>query len=250
MVVLYGIARNLALILFGLPALVMPKVVEDARGVTVGMQNTQYRDTFRVWNLLCVSRVGHRFVLIVLELNVSQLHVRNILHIYPTDAKLTFPLVLGPDTTVALIVNRGDHLRHATEMTGSVYREEQIEGCTLATRFSISLIQPLVTMLRAAPNLIFDGPMDVILRIGFDDEKPRARCSLIKLHGIVVVLHFQFVEDRMRWITLSKLLLLLLLLLMLMLLMLLMLLHLLMLLLGMVLLMVRLLMLMLLRLRR
>jgi len=119
----YGI-WSLALILLGLPALVMPEVVEDARGVTIGMQDTQYCDTFRVRDLLCVSRVGHRLVLIVLELNVSQLHIRNILHVYPTDAELALPLVLGPDTTVALIVNRGDHLRHAAEVTGSVDGEE------------------------------------------------------------------------------------------------------------------------------
>lgn len=143
-----------------------------------------------MWDLLCVSRVGHRLILIVLELNVSQLHIRNILHVYPTDAKLTFPLVLGPDTTVALIVNRGDHLRHTAKMTGSVYREEQIKGCTFATRFSIRLIQPFITVLRAAPNFILDGSVDIVLRVGFDHEKPRARCGLIKVHGIVVVLHF------------------------------------------------------------
>lgn len=197
MMMLYGIAWSLALILLGLPALVMPEVVEDARGVTIGMQDTQYRDTFRVRDLLCVSRVGHRLVLIVLELNVPQLHIRNILHVYPTDAKLTLPLVLRPDTTVALIVNRGDHLCHAAKMTGSVHREEQIKGRTFATRLSVSLIQSLITVFRTAPNFILDGPVDVILRVRFDHEKPRARCGLIEFHGIVVVLHFQFVEDRM-----------------------------------------------------
>lgn len=124
MVMLYDITWNLALILLGLAALVMPKVVEDARRMTVGMQDTQYCDTFRVRDLLCVSRVGHRLVFIIFKLNVSQLHIRNILHVYPTDAKLTLPLVLGPDTTVALIVNRRDHLRHAAEMAGSIHGEE------------------------------------------------------------------------------------------------------------------------------
>lgn len=190
MVMLYDTGWSLALILLSLPALVMPEVVEDARGVAIGMQDTQYRDTFRVRDLLRVSRVGYRLVLIVLELNVSQLHIRNILHVYPTDAKLTLPLVLGPDTTVGLIVNRGDHLRHAAEMTGSVYGEKQIKGRTFATRFPVSLIQPLITVLRAAPNFILDGPVDVVLRVGFNHEKPRARCGLIKIHRIVVVLHF------------------------------------------------------------
>lgn len=140
-------------------------------------------------DLLCVSRVGHRLVLIIFELNVSQLHIRNILHVYPTDAKLTLPLILRPNTTVALIIDRRDHLRHATEMAGSVHREEQIKRRTFATSLPISLIQPLVAVLRAAPNFILDGPVDIILRVRFDHEKPRARRGLIELHGIVVVLH-------------------------------------------------------------
>lgn len=190
MMMRYGIGWSLALILLGLATLVMPEVVEDARRVTVGMQDTQYCDTFRMWDFLCISRVGHRLIFIILKLNVSQLHIRNILHVYPTDAKLTLPLILGPDTTVALIVNRRDHLRHAAEMTGPIYREEQIKRRTFATRLPVSLIQPLVTMLRATPNFILDGPVNVILRVGLDHEKPRARCSLIELHGIVIVLHF------------------------------------------------------------
>lgn len=40
MVMLYGIVWSLALILLSLSALVMPEVVEDARGVTIGMQDT------------------------------------------------------------------------------------------------------------------------------------------------------------------------------------------------------------------
>lgn len=125
-VMLYGGARCLTLILLGLPTLIMPEIVKDACRVTVGMQDSQHRDSLRVWDFLRVPRIGHRLVLIVLELNMSQLHVRNILHVYPTYAKLTLPLVLRPDTTVALIINRRDHLSHAAKVTRAVYREEQI----------------------------------------------------------------------------------------------------------------------------
>lgn len=37
---LYGVARDLALILLGLTALVMPEIVEDACRVTIGVQDT------------------------------------------------------------------------------------------------------------------------------------------------------------------------------------------------------------------
>jgi len=143
-----------------------------------------------VRDFLRVPRIGHRFVLIVLELNMSQLHVRNILHVNPTYAKLTLPLVLRPDTTVALIINRGNHLRHAAKVARPVHREEQIQRRALATRLSISLIQSLISMLSTTPNLVFDGPMYVVLRIRLDYEKPGARRSLIKFYWIVVVLHF------------------------------------------------------------
>lgn len=137
---LYGIVRNLALILLGLSAFVMPKIVENACRMTIGVQNTQHRDALRVRDFLRVPRIGHRLVLIVLELNVSQLHIRNILHVYPTDAKLTLPLVLRPDTTVALIIDGRDHLCHSAKVTRSIDRKEQIKRRALATRLSISLI--------------------------------------------------------------------------------------------------------------
>lgn len=140
MMMLHRVGRDLALILLGLPALVMPEIVEDARRMTIGVQDTQHRNALRMRDFLRVPRIGHRLVLIVLELNVSQLHVRNILHVYPTDAKLTLPLVLRPDTTVALIVDRRDHLRHAAKVTGAVNRKEQIQWRALATCLSVSLI--------------------------------------------------------------------------------------------------------------
>lgn len=40
MMMLYGVARDLALILLGLTALVMPEIVEDACRVTIGVQDT------------------------------------------------------------------------------------------------------------------------------------------------------------------------------------------------------------------
>lgn len=90
--------------------------------------------------------------------------------------------------------------------------------------------------------------MYVVLRIRFDHKEPSTRRGLIKLYGIIIILHFQFVENRMRRVALGKLLLLLLMLLRL-LMMLLLLLLLLMLMMMMVMVMMLLLML-LLRLRR
>lgn len=153
---------------------------------------------------------------------MPQLHVRNVFHVNPTYAKLTLPLVLRPDTTVALIVDRRHHLRHAAEVARPVDGEKQIERRALAARLPISLIQPLVAVLRAAPDLVFNRPVYVVLRVGFDHEEPGPGSSLIELYGVVIIFHLQLVEYRMRRILCELLLLRLLLLLLLVLLLLLM----------------------------
>lgn len=66
MVMLYDIARCFTLILLGLPAFIMPEIVEDTGGVAIGVQDTQHRDALGVRHLLRVPRIGYRFVLIVL----------------------------------------------------------------------------------------------------------------------------------------------------------------------------------------
>lgn len=66
MVMLYDIARCFTLVLLGLPALIMPEIVEDTGGVAVGVQDTQHRDALGVRHLLRVARICHRLVLIVL----------------------------------------------------------------------------------------------------------------------------------------------------------------------------------------
>lgn len=87
-------------------------------------------------------------------------------------------------------------------MTGPIDRKEQIKGSALATRLSVSLIQPFVAVFRAAPDFILDGSMYVILRIRFDHEEPGTRRGLIEIYGIVIILHFQFVENWMRRVAL------------------------------------------------
>lgn len=83
-------------------------------------------------------------------------------------------------------------------MAGPVHGEEQIEGRALATRLPVSLIQPLVAVLSATPDLVLDRTMYVVLRIGLNDKEPSSGRGLIELYGVVVVFHLQLIEYRMR----------------------------------------------------
>lgn len=87
-------------------------------------------------------------------------------------------------------------------MTGPVDRKEQVKGCALATRLSVSLIQPFVAVFRAAPDFILDRSVYVVLRVRLDYEEPGTRRGLIELYGIIIILHFQFVKNRMRRVAL------------------------------------------------
>lgn len=82
-------------------------------------------------------------------------------------------------------------------MAGAIHREKEVEGRGLAGRLAIRLVQSLVAVLRAAPDLVFYRPMNVVLRVGLDYEESGARACLVELHWIIVVLHLQLIEHRM-----------------------------------------------------
>lgn len=85
-------------VLLLLPFLVVRKVIKYRRRVTVLVHYLQHVPAFLEGNLLRVSGVGHGFSFVVLESYMSQLNVRNILHVNPAHSKLALPLILGPHT--------------------------------------------------------------------------------------------------------------------------------------------------------
>jgi len=85
-------------VLLLLPLLVVRKVVENRRRVTVLVHYLQHVPALLKGNLLRVAGVGHGFAFVVLESYVPQLNVRNILHVNPAHSKLALPLILGPHT--------------------------------------------------------------------------------------------------------------------------------------------------------
>lgn len=189
--------RLLAAILFFLPFLVMHKIIKNRSRMSVRMDDSQNLNSFSVRYLLSVSRISNRLIFIIFQTNMPQLHIRDILNINPAHLKLSLPLILRPHRAISVVVHVRNHLGHSTEMSGTVNRKEQ-KNRTIRFAFMKSLVEALVAVLGAAPNLVFDAAMNVVFRVRFYNEKTGARCGNVEVRGIVVVLAAQFVEDGMR----------------------------------------------------
>lgn len=129
---------------------------------------------------------------------MTKLHVRNVFNIDPPHAELSLPLVLRPHARVRIIVDRASHTGHPAEVPASVHREEQVNDTTLPLPLAEGRIEALVTVLCAAPDFVLDAAMDVVLRVGLDNEESGKRGAQIELFRIIIVLDSQLVEHRMR----------------------------------------------------
>lgn len=157
--------------LFQLTLLVMNEIVKDRGGVLERMYDLQHLLPFGIRHFLYVTRMGHRFVFIVLQTNVAQMRIGHVLNVHPFHLELTLPLVLVPYARHRVVVNGRHHLGNATEMSRTVDREEQVNETCVVFALAESLIQTLISVIGGTPNLVFYAPMDVIFRIGFYYEE-------------------------------------------------------------------------------
>ncbi|TNN33747.1 hypothetical protein EYF80_056094 [Liparis tanakae] len=127
--------------------------------------------------------------------DVAQLAVGHVLHEQPVHVELALPLVLRPDAGAGAVVHRRAHLRHAAEVPAAVDAEQQVHGAGGA-RGPEGLVQPLVAVLRAAPDGVLDGAVDVVLGVALDDEDAAALRAPLEVLGVVAVGGAQLVEHR------------------------------------------------------
>lgn len=127
---------------------------------------------------------------------MTQLHVRNVLDVYPPNSKLSLPLVLQPHTRVRVVVDGTHHPRHPAEMPAPVDREEQVDHATLLFSLAVSGVKSLVSMLGTAPDLVLDAAVDVVLRVRLYHEEAGQGRRQIELLRIIIVLNSQLVEKR------------------------------------------------------
>lgn len=71
-------------------------------------------------NLLRISAVGHRLVVVVLEYDMTELGIRNVLYDVPLDREEPVPFVLLPKIHVLGEINSADHLGDSTELAAGV----------------------------------------------------------------------------------------------------------------------------------
>lgn len=56
-------------------------------------------------------------------------------------------------------------------MTAAVDREEQVDDAIFLLTLAERLIEALVAMFSGAPNFVFDAAVNIVFRVGFDDEE-------------------------------------------------------------------------------
>lgn len=156
---------NFLRVLLQLTLLIMNEIVKDRSGVVKRMYDLQHLLPFGIRHFLYVTRMGHRFVFVVLQTNVTQMRIGNVLHVHPFDLKLTLPLVLMPYARHRIVINGSHHLGNATEVSGTVHGEEQVNEAGVVFALAERLIQTLISVISRTPDLIFYAPMDVIFRI-------------------------------------------------------------------------------------
>ena len=80
-------------------------------------------------------------------------------------------------------------------MARSVDGKVEVNGA-LAVPLAEGRVQPLVSVFRRAPNLVLDGPVDVVLRVRLDDEETGVFGRQVKLFRVVNVFRLQFFQHR------------------------------------------------------
>lgn len=79
-------------------------------------------------------------------------------------------------------------------MSRTIHGKEQVDG-SVALAFPIGLVKPLVAVFGATPDLVLDAAVNVVLRVGFDDEEACVGCRQVELRRVVVVLALELVQN-------------------------------------------------------
>ena len=80
-------------------------------------------------------------------------------------------------------------------MPAAVDAKEQVER-TLGAQRAVRRVQTLVAVLGAAPDVVLDGTVDVVLRVALDDEHAAGFQVPVEVFGIVVVERPELLQHR------------------------------------------------------
>jgi len=126
-------------------------------------------------DLLSVSAVGHRFSLIVLELDMTEQRVGQVLHNEPLDLRshkktniisqrekrghrgkvradleMSLPLILSPNIAGVIVVDMRHHLGHALKVPASIVAEEKEDRPVLGVVLK-GAVKPAISLWQTKP---------------------------------------------------------------------------------------------------
>lgn len=138
--------------------------------------------------LLRIPRVCDGLSLLcVVQTDVSQNSIGNVAHENPADLEDSFPFIRSPDGTASSIIHGSKHLGHATEVATGVDAKKKVDWAAPSTLFEC-LVQPLISRIGRAPDLVFERLVDIILGIRLDNKVSGIRRSGVKRGRIVALL--------------------------------------------------------------
>ena len=146
------------------------EVVQDGGEARILVEDPENFLTMLQGDLLSVSAVGHRFSLIVLELDMTEQRVGQVLHNEPLDLRshkktniisqrekrghrgkvradleMSLPLILSPNIAGVIVVDMRHHLGHALKVPASIVAEEKENGSVLGIVLE-SAIKPAISL--------------------------------------------------------------------------------------------------------
>ena len=153
----------------------------------VSVNDLEHHFAFFRRHFLCISRIGHRFILVVFQPNMPQLAIGHVFHVNPLNLELAFKLVLHPNATSGIgIVQGAQHFRHSTKVSRSVDREKEENGACASLGLE-GRVQPLVAVLRGTPDFVLDAAVNVVFTEAFNDKVSSVLRTHIKALGVVFV---------------------------------------------------------------
>ena len=106
------------------------------------LHDAKHFDRLFAWHLLSISRIGHRFALVVLECYFAKTRVWYVLNHEPFYIERAFPLGMCPLALCFFrVVQLREQLGYSAKVAGRIHREQQIYT---AERFDVGLILAIV----------------------------------------------------------------------------------------------------------
>jgi len=151
--------------------------------VLVFVNDVEHAFSFARWHFLRVARESDRLEVVVGQVDVTKSRIGHVLDVRPTNAELTTESVIGPNAGLAVEVDATRHLGNAAEFATVIHAEEK-DGRSVVMMVLEGIVQLLVTVVRRAPNSMFDRRPDVLFRVAFDDIKSGVDWVDVIIRGI------------------------------------------------------------------